>query len=167
MNLSIEKLSYYDVDPFCKVLYEVLDTQFPGYKPEVIEHFKKKSYTPANFRYWLNEDMKTVLVARIDDEIVGFAVIDGPYGGVSLCRWLGILPEYQRKGIGRKLIDTWKIVAVGQNCHKLELAAQPTAKEFYEKVGLELEGKRTLSYFGIDQYIFGKLIGKPDVKSMI
>jgi GNAT superfamily N-acetyltransferase len=79
-------------------------------------------------------------------------------GGVSLLRWLGVKRTHQKKGLGRQLITAWLKLATDQGCHKAEVAAQPEAKEFYAKVGLNLEGHRIKSYFGIDQYIFGKVL---------
>jgi GNAT superfamily N-acetyltransferase len=102
--------------------------------------------------------MKFIFVPKVDNQIVGFAVVDEPYGGVSLLRWLGVRKEFQKHGIGSALIHNWIDLARQQHCHKAEVAAQPEAKEFYAKMGLELEGHRKKSYFGIDQYIFGKVL---------
>lgn len=167
MEIEIEKLSYQDIETFCKVFYSVLEKEFPGYDHKIINYFKNYAYTPGHFRYWISEEQKTILIARKNGQIAGFAVIDGQYGGVSLCRWLGILPQYQKQGIGKQLMYMWEKIANAQSCHKLELAAQESAKGFYEKAGLKLEGKRELSYFGVSQFIFGKVIAKPNIKSMV
>jgi GNAT superfamily N-acetyltransferase len=127
----------------------------------VVKHLLSAIYTPFNFRYWVQEHQKTILVEKDEGVIIGFAVIDNPYGGVSLLRWLGVVHDKQRHGVGTALIAAWESLAKIQLAHKMEVAAQPEAKKFYEKVGLNLEGKREKSYFGIDQFIFGKVIGAP------
>lgn len=166
MNIMTSELQPHDVPAFFPIFKNLLEQDFPGYDKKVISFFLEKLYTPYLFQYWIREKYKTVLVATNEEKIVGFAVIDSPYGGVSLCRWLGVLKNYQRKGIGKILIQRWTEIATKCCCHKIELAAQPEAKEFYEKVGLELEGMRHKSYFGIDQYIFGKVIGEPNAEIM-
>lgn len=163
----IDHLQEKDVRKFWILFKEVLNESFPGYSNEIINYFTEKIYTPRMYQYWVQQKNKTILAAWNNEDIVGFAVIDSPYGGVSLCRWLGVKKEYQKKGIGTALIKVWQKIAQEQGCHKIEVAAQPTARLFYEKAGLLLEGKRESSYFGIDQYLFGKVIGSPNNKVMI
>lgn len=162
MQFNINILTLPGINIFWPVFSEVLKYQFPGYSETVVKYLLEKIYTLYAFEYWLKIGEKTIIAAYDRDKIVGFAVIDRAYGGVSFCRWLGVLPEFQRKGIGKKLINEWTNIAINSGCHKIEVASQPEAKDFYQKSGLKLEGKRELSYFGIDQYIFGKVIGKPN-----
>ena len=170
MEVKIEKLQKEDLNKFWEIFVQVLKDDFPGYTKVVIDYFINKIYTRVNFGHWINIDWKIVLVADAknskdidakDAKIVGFAVLDKPYGGVCFCRWLGVLPEFRKRGIGRKLIENFINYAKNYGCHKIELASQPVSKEFYKKCGLSLEGKRAFSYFGIDQFIFGKVIGEP------
>ena len=158
MNYTIETLTTAEIPPFFILFKEILSTEFPGYSPDTIQLFLTKLYTEYNFSYYLEKNMKTIFIVKNNTEMIGFAVIDEPYGGVSLLRWLGIQKVHQRKGIGKNLIEKWLYLATTQNCHKAEVAAQPEAKEFYAKAGLILEGHRIKSYFGIDQYIFGKVL---------
>ncbi len=159
MKVAITEVDTKNVGEFITLFQTILKHEFPGYSAESLAYFFTQGYTKSNFSYWISNKMKTVLMAYDETSIpLGFAVIDESYGGVSLCRWLGVLKTHQKKGIGRLLITTWEEIAKKQNCHKLELAAQPQAKEFYEKVGLICEGFRKKSYFGIDQYIFGKIL---------
>lgn len=167
MNSEISILKKEDVGGFYPVFVQALKTVFPCYSQKTADFFVNKVYTPANFIYWLNNNLKTILVSKEKDELTGFMVIDQPYGGVSFCRWLAVLPKHQKKGLGKKLIEAWIVFARSQGCHKIELASQPLAKTFYEKVGLTLEGEKKLSYFGVNQFIFGKVIGKPDQATMV
>ena len=69
--------------------------------------------------------------------------------------------------MGKKLVKEWMTYARELGCHKVEVASRSAAKNFYKKCGLALEGKRNLSYFGIDQYLFGKIINRPNDQIMI
>lgn len=166
MKININSITHSEVDIFWNLFVEILESQFPGYSKKVITFMVEKIYSRNFFIYWLNHSIKTVFLVYADNKAVGFAVIDEPYGGVSFCRWLGIKKEYQRQGIGTKLIQKWLDLARQSGCHKAEVAAQPTARDFYKKVGLVEEGMRVCSYFGIDQYVFGKVIGKPNDEVM-
>lgn len=167
MKMEISTLTKDDIGGFYPVFTTAMKTVFLCYGKKVIDFFLEKVYTPTNFFYWINNQYKTIIVAKKNLEIIGFIVIDQSYGGVSFCRWLAVFSQYQKQGVGRRLINAWEELAKTQGCHKIELASQPLAKKFYEKVGLTLEGKRRLSYFGIDQFIFGKVIGKPKEENLI
>ena len=164
--IYLSQLPSQQIDQFYLVYSHILKTQFPGYAPEVIDFLLNRMYSPINLRMWVQRGDKIILVAKEEETIVGFAMIDALYGGVSFCRWLGVMHEYQHKGIGTQLIYEWERIARVQNAHKMEVAGQPTAKEFYVKRGLDLEGFRKASYFGIDQHLFGKVLGSPNVAVM-
>ena len=164
--IYLSTLSPNDIEQFYPTFTQVLKTEFPGYAPEVIDFLLNRMYSVLNLRMWIQRGDKIILVAKDEEKIVGFAIIDALYGGVSFCRWLGVMHEYQHKGIGTQLIYEWERIARVQNAHKMEVAGQPTAKEFYVKRGLDLEGFRKASYFGIDQHLFGKVLGSPNVAVM-
>lgn len=166
-KIIIEKLRLLDLDSFWSVFSRVLKEDFPGYSQAVINYFLNRMYTKANFDYWLQTGDKTVLVVKKENQIVGFAVWDKPYGGVCFLRWLGVLSQMRSQGIGRDLIKGWTEFARNYGCHKIEVASQPEAREFYEKAGLKLEGKRKNSYFGIDQYVFGLVLDEPQDEAMV
>lgn len=167
MEINIEKLNLLELDQFMQIFTTVLQEGFPGYSKAVIDYFVNKAYNRNSYHYWLTTGWKIIYVAKADNKIVGFGVIDKPYGGVCFMRWLGVLPEFRKKGLGKQLVEAFVRFSQSYGCHKIELAAQPEAKDFYLKCGLFLEGKRNLSYFGIDQYIYGKVINKPNDLIMI
>lgn len=165
--MTIQILDKNGVEQFYSLFTQILQSEFPGYTEKVTHYLLTEIYTPQNFAYWIEKELKTVCVAEENGQYLGFMIVDSPYGGVSLLRWLGVQPEHQRKGIGKQFISLWEKIAQKQGGHKMEVAAQPEAKEFYAKAGLTLEGKREKSYFGIDQYLYGKVIGTPNDDVMI
>jgi ribosomal protein S18 acetylase RimI-like enzyme len=159
MNFTIEKLATDQIAQFHQVFCQVLREGF-CYSPETTEYFIKTAYSAPNFQYWLSYGHKGIIVARNDaKEIIGYLVYDSPYGGVLFCRWLGVLKEFRKNGIASKLFDEFINTAKSLKCHKVEVAAQVPARGFYQKYGLTEEGFRKNSYFGIDQYLFGRVIG--------
>jgi len=164
--MSVKTLSPQDIDLFYPIFSSVLTSEFPGYTPAVVRYLLDRIYTKETLRYWAQRKEKIIFGAYEKDSIVGFAVIDSPYGGVSFCRWLGVLKIHQHKGFGTALIQKWNDLARESKAHKMEVAGQPEAKDFYEKMGFQLEGLRKASYFGIDQYLFGKILAKPNSENM-
>lgn len=166
-RFKISKITKEEVYLFWPVFKKILETGFPEYQAEVIHYFLTKIYPERAFVSWISSGWKVVLAVKKKEKIIGFAVIDKPYGGVCFLRWLGVLKEFRNMGAGKSLIKAWINYAQKYGCHKVELAAREKAKEFYQKCGLKLEGKREKSYFGINQYIFGKVISQPDPQIMI
>jgi len=170
MEFKIGKLKIAELPQFHRVFTELMREGF-DYAPKIKKYFITHRYTIANFKYWLKNDYKGVLLADLKrvqpsrglnplQEIIGFLVYDEAYGGVLLCRWLGVLKKYRGQGAGKMLIEQAVREAKVLGCHKVEVAGQLNAKKFYEKCGFKLEGMREKSYFGEDQYLFGKVVGE-------
>jgi ribosomal protein S18 acetylase RimI-like enzyme len=168
MQFQVEKLKQEEIPQFFEVFRQVMWDGY-NYPPKIKEHFLNKIYSRENFHYWLDQGYKSILVSKKLDllKICGFLVYDQPYGGVLLARWLGVLKEYRKKGLGRQLINFFIKEAKTLGCHKIELAVQQNARDFYLKCGLKEEGFRKKSYFGQNQYIFGKVIGELDEERVI
>lgn len=80
-----------------------------------------------------------VIVAEIDDRIVGFAAVLIDDEGAEL-DGLFVEPQHWRKGIGAALIDVAVHEARRQGLAMMVIA-NPSAREFYEKCGFTLEGE--------------------------
>lgn len=90
------------------------------------------------------------LVAVLDERIVGTAMagFDGHRGWVY---YLGVDPEYQRRGIGTALMKRVESRLIGMGCPKLNLqirANNAEVQSFYESLG----------YFSEDRLSMGKRI---------
>jgi ribosomal protein S18 acetylase RimI-like enzyme len=58
-------------------------------------------------------EIGTSVVAEVEDKIVGFVlgrVVGSPHElrNVAWIELIGIHPEYQRQGVGRKMVEAWK-----------------------------------------------------------
>ena len=71
------------------------------------------------------------------EKIVGCGAI-GPYWGSeteSALFNIFVLPEFQGKGVGRKLIETLEADEYALRAKRIEIAASITARDFYLKLG--------------------------------
>lgn len=112
----------------------MLETNSNDYSREYIED-SIKTLTPENLierSSWTH-----FYVACSDDKIIGCGAI-GPYWGSEVESSLFnifVLPEYQGKGIGRKIIETLESDEFFLRAKRIEIPASITACEFYQKFG--------------------------------
>ena len=84
----------------------------------------------------------------VDDKIVGYVCVRIMYEEAQICN-IAVLPEYRRKGIATKLLETVAEFSVVQKCERAELevnTANTAAVELYKKCGYQIEGTRVNFY---------------------
>jgi len=159
---EIEELTLKNLAQFLPVFEEILKTGFPEYSPELIDFLINKDYPPKIIEEKLKKNQWWGLMARIDGKIVGFSLIDILYGGVSYANWLGVKKEFRRRGVGSLLMTEWEKKVKAAGGHKLILITQSRKnRSFYFKKGFKEEGFEEKSWFGLDCWKFGKVIGEP------
>ena len=72
-----------------------------------------------------------------DSRIVGCGAIAGYWGSIteSILLTIFVLPEYQGKGVGKRIIRTLEQDEFFLRAKRIEIPASITAVEFYEKMG--------------------------------
>lgn len=109
-------------------------TNIKDYSKEHIEN-DVKQFQPNNI---LERDSWTNIYVVIEDgKIIGCGAI-GPYWGKedeSSLYTIFVLPEYQGRGIGRKIIETLEKDEYFLRAKRIEIPASITALEFYKKMG--------------------------------
>ena len=109
-------------------------TNSKDYAPEYIEQ-DVAQFTPEKVRERASWTHFYVFCDK--DKIVGCGAI-GPYWGSeteSSLFNIFVLPEYQGKGIGRKIIETLEADEYALRAKRIEIPASITACEFYRKMG--------------------------------
>ncbi|SDS45092.1 N-acetylglutamate synthase, GNAT family [Gillisia sp. Hel1_33_143] len=81
------------------------------------------------------ENSSLIIAAWHDEKLIGVARSLTDFSYCCYLSDLAIHPEYQKHGIGKKLIDLTK-KKIGDECMLLLLSV-PTAMEYYPKVGFE------------------------------
>ena len=85
-----------------------------------------------------------IYVVFDDDKMIGCGAI-GPYWGKndeSSLYTIFVLPEYQGRGIGRKIIDTLEQDEYFLRAKRIEIPSSITAAEFYRKMGYDYKDGR-------------------------
>jgi ribosomal protein S18 acetylase RimI-like enzyme len=81
------------------------------------------------------------LVCEMDDKIIG-TVMAGYEGHRGWINYLGVLPEYQGRGLGRELMDRAEAILVEHGCAKINLqirAINTRVIQFYERIGFTVD----------------------------
>jgi len=111
------------------------------------QSFQKEAFTKQEIAYLLTDYNAIGLAARIDGEIVGFAIgrIDvargTPYGHILT---IEALPSQRRKGIAEKLLKNLEVLfkEKGAKESRLEVREDNTAAiSLYQKLGYRRVGK--------------------------
>lgn len=109
-------------------------TNIRDYSSEFIEN-DVKQFTPNHVierASWMH-----FYVVCNKEQIIGCGAI-GPYWGKedeSSLFNIFVLPEYQGKGVGRKIIETLEQDELFLRANRIEIPASITACEFYKKMG--------------------------------
>ncbi|MBW7953813.1 MAG: GNAT family N-acetyltransferase [Candidatus Dojkabacteria bacterium] len=158
--MVIEVLRPQDFEDFYQLFSKLMLEAFPTFSPRLKKHFLDKDYNPQVLRYWIDNNMRKVLIARDSGKSIGFIIGDNSYGGVSFISWLGVVEHYRGLGIGSKLLNTYEDFAISCGSHLLELFTFEKVKPFYQRHGFSEIGRREEGYYGQKNLIMNKTIGK-------
>ncbi len=132
------------------VAYTLRISNRKDYSSEYIEETIKE-HSPEFFLSREKEAHFYVVCDR--QKIIGCGGITGYWGSTTESYLLSIfvLPEYQGKGIGKKIIKTLESDCYFKRAWKTEVSSSPTAVGFYQKMG----------------YIFKNDVTSPDERGVI
>jgi GNAT superfamily N-acetyltransferase len=125
----------------CEAIFRVINEAAKAYRGLIPNDCYGDPYMPI---HELRKEMSEMSFFGYKEEakLLG-AVGYQPIKDVTLVRHLYVLPEYQRRGIGRKLLNHIKSIASGQRLLVGTWEAATWAIGFYEKHGFTLQSNKT------------------------
>ena len=160
-KVKIKKATISDIEPFWNLFKDSVKTQFPQYSFKVKKLFLKKYFTKKSFVGDLKRKKIDLLLAFINNQIVGYLLALPPYGGISYISWIAVKDSFRKKGIGSSLLKEYEIVAKRKGIHKIHLWTDRRNLRFYKKNGWTPVGHIPKNYFGADDWLFYKSIQNP------
>lgn len=155
--MVIEDLTKDSIPSFYEVFCNLMREGYDNFSPKLQEHFINFDYPLKNWYYWYEKSLRKVLLAKSDsDEVIGFIVGDHSYGGVAFITWLGVIPEFRRKGVGTKILKEYESYVDKKSAHLIELYTFPKVQGFYERHGYHKIGVRPEGYYGRKNIIMDK-----------
>lgn len=161
MTITVKRVTKRTLDSYFEVFSNTLITQFPEYSKKKIEFFISMPWSKRRYKKLLRNKNRLLLGAWVNNKLASVLDAEMPFGGVSLCIWVMVDSKFQRKGVGIKLLTTWENIVKKKGSHSLYLYADKRNISYYKKLGFELLGLWSRSWFGGDVYIFTKLIQEP------
>jgi ribosomal protein S18 acetylase RimI-like enzyme len=98
------------------------------------------------------------LAAFLKEKVVGVARIQKNSFDEAQIRYMGVLPEYRRHGIGRLLIEDLEKAAQRKGLTRIVLDARENAVGFYIVLGYEVTGESYVLFDSIQHYRMQKLL---------
>jgi len=106
-------------------------------------------------------DNMNFYVCRVEDKLVGVAALRIDEGAAGAVRWVHVLPEHRRKGVGTSLMKRVENEAKAMRLRKLRVIyvweKAHWAKDFYTKLGYSKTDTITLPW-GDEAYIYEKTL---------
>ena len=112
--------------------------------------------TPETVATWFATPTNHTLVAVIDGEVVGVALLTQA-GKVSLCY---VLPEVMHRGAGKLLLAGLEQQARAWGITVIKLKSTVSAHDFFARNGY-INGGKEMSCFGIESDFFWKNLNEP------
>ncbi|MFH1565817.1 MAG: GNAT family N-acetyltransferase [bacterium] len=147
-NIIVRKMDIYDSDKVCKIFAQG-DTYHKENLPHIFNNPPKPARNNEFFNQILNSEKATILVAELQDSILGFVFVSiRKVAGDPLLKErsyavvdnMVVEEKYRNKGLGRILLTeaiTWAKI---KGITKMELNVwefNQNAINFYEKLGFE------------------------------
>lgn len=145
----------------CTVLIDVWNTYVGNYCPKkALEEMLRWEHTPENCRRVLQDPHAFCFVAVTSGKIIGI-VMGRVWGesGLAFLSWVGVHPDYQRRGVGTKLMREVLEYCKSRGCHKVTLYTMPVlrpAVNFYLKLGFVPEAYLHRHWWGADFIVMSK-----------
>lgn len=134
-KITIRKFEIKDAEAVSALIAKTMrTTNVKDYTPEVIEN-TISHLTPENIIQragWMH-----FYVVCEGDTIIGCGAIGSYWGKMDESSLFNIfvLPEYQGKGVGRKIVETLEQDEFFLRAKRIEIPSSITASEFYIKLG--------------------------------
>ncbi len=141
----IRRLTADDIEPVQALLHRTWITAYGEiFGAEGAEAYSRWVHCTSFMRHWSRPLRRhCVLVAEVDDEIIGFACARLSVSGTLHIHEVYIDQKWQGNGIGTRLIAACAAKYPGARRHEIEvLAANPRAGALYRRLGFEQFGTR-------------------------
>ncbi|MBI4095241.1 MAG: GNAT family N-acetyltransferase [DPANN group archaeon] len=121
------------------------------------EHF----YTPAKLRGDLNDAQWIMLIAKDNNNVVGFTNVYKIMGGVAQCDWCIVNPNYSGHGIGHALTKALFKECRKAGCHKIETDSRinnAAGISLLKATGWQKVSLLKRHWFGQDYFLWEKFL---------
>ena len=149
-EIKITPLLEKDIQKTHQLLYEILEKLHEN-DPWALQSYKSQ-YNWQRMQNLTSEANGSYWTAKKGNELVGFG-LGRISGGVGFVNWIGVRKDFQKRGVGSKILERMHHDFVNRGCHKSELYTYQNNKtllEFYKKRGYKDVAWLNNHYFGLN-----------------
>jgi GNAT superfamily N-acetyltransferase len=149
-TLQIRAVTEDEVGVFQRILYSLLEELHPNH-PQALAAYRQQ-FTEARIGTDLQAGRGAYLLSEFGGVSCGVGV-GYNRGEIAFLNWIGVVPEFRKRGIGRTLLQTLHRQFRDWGCRKSELFTyqqSPYLKEFYKNEGYTVLAELPDHYYGLD-----------------
>ncbi len=167
MKYEIKKLEEHEVKETVELFRTIVDELHADSSDVERTHYKG-THPVKKVKEQLNDKDSVYLVGKLGKEIISFmfALVSDGIGNIH---WLGVKPEYRKKGYAKMLTDKTIKQFIRKLCHEARVFAYPQAKSAYKLFkSFDFEEKSFIDeqFFGISIILMEKTLAPVPVKKI-
>jgi ribosomal protein S18 acetylase RimI-like enzyme len=141
------------------MIVEVTDFQSKDYyqalavRDEILRQPLNLQFDPAQLAA---ENLDIHIIAKVGSKVVGTMIMTIVNDNAKM-RQVAVLSEFQSKGIGKKMVQSFEQLSKNKGLKSIVLHARETAISFYKNLGYYVEGER-FEEVGIPHWKMSKLV---------
>lgn len=157
MDITLRDVTPDDAEALAHVLITANESAFRGLVPDQCLTFTEAE-SAANWRRFLGgeglPESDNFVVAVVDGEVIGYGW-GGPYADDPVyrgeLRQISVLPAYQGRGVGRKLVACVAENLASQKIHtmRVEVISVNPNRAFYERLGAKYVSEHPYDWDGV------------------
>jgi len=163
-NFKIAQAKVEDFDKFYNLLTKTLRGNYFLYSKNSIAFTLDEDLPKEDLKKYIKEGKRKLYLAFSKNNIIAYLLTFKPRAGVAFAQWLAVDKGFQKQGVASKLLSFWEKEALNDGAHILHLWTTKNDIPFYENRGFTKGGSFPQSWFGVDHYLFYKILRKPDEK---
>lgn len=156
MDIQIREAKHRESKKLAAVIRIVINST-----PRFSDHIEVRRWTQPFVKLLLANPTYLILVAEIQQELVGF-VIGSILAGVYNLEWIGVLPKHKKRGIGGKLTERLEIILSQRKVKKIWctiLDEDYKCRAFFrEKVGFRKVCRLGPHWYGYNYSLWQKFL---------
>lgn len=139
MNFFIKKATEVDIKSIQKIAAETWAITYQHLPNGQLDYMLKWMYSDESLKNQMNQGHQ-FFIADLNGEIIGFSSVSKEEDSIFKLNKLYVLPNSQKCGAGRKLLETVLIYAEVNKATEIQLQVNRfnNACEFYKKFGFEI-----------------------------
>ncbi len=158
MHIAIREATPADATALADIVIESIETAFRGRVPDQCLAWLTRDESVANWRKFMSRDDRDdgwfLYVAEVAGAVVGCA-LGGPQpnepGRPGEVKLLGVLPAYQGRGIGRRLMTcvAERLARAGMQSLLVRVLLVNPHRPFYERLGAQYQREEPYDWNGV------------------